>query len=157
MLVMAQMKRAAAALPVRWCAGLVLAVLFPAGAALSDMPGKIVEYGIYSEDHKLLKKTATIPKGGAVRFGFCFEAFVDFFDDKSYMLVESLAHPPVAGKQGGEDTGYSVPRMFKIRDGTAYGCSGYRARDAADLRPGIWRFVISDGPDELVVQEFTIK
>ena len=123
----------------------------------AQAPGKVTEYGIYSEKHKLVKKTATIPDSGAIRFGFCFEAFVDFHDDDSYMLVESLEHPPVAGQQGGADTGYSVPRMFKVSDGVARGCSGYRARDANDLRPGVWKFTISDGADELVVQEFTIK
>jgi hypothetical protein len=138
-------------------AGLLPATLFPATTVFAEKPGKVVEYGIYSKNNKLLKKTATIPAGGAVRFGFCFEADVQFFDDDRYMLVESLSHPVLDGQQGGENNGYSVPRMFKIRDGTAYGCSGYRARDASDLHPGIWRFVISDGPDELVVQEFEIK
>lgn len=152
-----RIRSAARALSASLLAGLVIVVLFPTVSALAEMPGKVVEYGVYSKNHKLLKKTATIPNGEAVRFGFCFEAFVDFFDDDSYMLVESLSHPPLGGGQGIENSGYSVPRMFKIRDGTAYGCSGYRARDAADLRPGVWRFVISDGPDELVVQEFEIK
>lgn len=138
-------------------AGMVLLAMLPSPPAQAQTPGKVVEYGIYSKDHKLIKKTATIPNGEPVRFGFCFEAFVDFFDDDSYMLVEQLSHPALGGEQGGENSGYSVPRMFKVRDGKAYGCSGYRARDAGDLRPGVWRFVISDGPDELVVQEFEVK
>ncbi len=125
--------------------------------AIAQPAAKVTEYGIYSEDHKLLKKTTTIPNGAAVRFGFCFEAFIDFYDADSYMLTESLQHPPVGTKDGAPDTGYSVPRMFKVRDGVAYGCSGYRARDANDLRPGVWKFTISDGPDDLVVEEFTIK
>lgn len=133
------------------------AAAFSTPPAMAQTPGKVVEYGVYSNKHKLIRKTATIPNGEAVRFGFCFEAFVDFFDDDSYMLVESLTHPGLGAKQGGENSGYSVPRLFKVRDGTAYGCSGYHARDAADLRPGVWRFVISDGPDELVVQEFEVK
>ncbi len=129
-------------------------------AQQSEMPqplGKVVEYGIYSEQNELLKKTTIIPNGAAVRFGFCFEANIQFFDDDLYMLVEALEHPAVAGKEGGENAGYSVPRLFKVRDGIAYGCSGYRARDAADLRPGVWKFTISDGPDNVVVQEFTIQ
>ncbi len=144
-------------LPVRLFAAVVLAATLALPPALAQTPGKVVEYGIYSENHKLIRKTVTIPNGEPVRFGFCFEAFVDFFDDDSYMLVESLTHPVLGAKQGGDNSGYSVPRMFKIRNGTAYGCSGYRARDAADLRPGVWRFVISDGSDELVVQEFEVK
>ncbi len=141
-----------------------LATLLAAAALAAALPsvqaqslGKVVEYGIYSKSDKLIRKTVTIPNGEPVRFGFCFEAFVDFFDDDSYMLVESLTHPALEAKNGGENKGYSVPRMFKVRNGTAYGCSGYRARDGADLRPGVWRFVISDGPDELVVQEFEVK
>ena len=126
------------------------------GVALAGQSGKVVEYGIYSEDHKLLEQTKTIPGEGAVRFGFCFEADIDFSEDR-YMLIESLAHPPVHIKGRGEDTGYSVPRMFKVRDGVAHGCSGYRARDAADLRPGVWTFTISDGEEELVVQKFTVR
>ena len=149
--------RVPAALPGLAFTGLVFVGLFLAGTAFAQKPGKVIEYGIYSEDRKLLKKTTAIPNGRAVRFGFCFEAAVDFYDDDSYMLVEALEHPPVPGKEGSDNAGYSVPRLFKIRDGTAYGCSGYRARDAADLRPGVWKFTISDGPDELVVQEFTIK
>lgn len=149
--------------------GLVFIGLFMAGSALAQQSeqsqrsepaqllGKVVEYGIYSEQNELLKKTTIIPNGAAVRFGFCFEADIQFFDDDRYMLVEALEHPPVKGKEGGQNAGYSVPRLFKVRGGVAYGCSGYRARDAADLRPGIWKFTISDGPDDVVVQEFTIQ
>lgn len=143
-----------AALPI--AASPVAAMLF-ATAALARTPVKITEYGIYSKDHKLLKKTTTIPEGAEVRFGFCFEADIDFHDADSYMLVEALQHPPVGSKDGAPNIGYSVPRMFKVRDGVAYGCSGYHARDASDLRPGVWKFTISDGPDDLVVKEFTIK
>jgi hypothetical protein len=128
-----------------------------AADSLADQIGKVVEYGIYSEDHELLQRTTTIPSGGAIRFGFCFEADIQFFEEDRYMMVEALEHPPVPGQEGGENTGYSVPRLFKVRDGVAHGCSGYRARDAADLRPGVWRFSISDGPDSVVVQEFTVK
>ncbi|UCH47317.1 MAG: DUF3859 domain-containing protein [Betaproteobacteria bacterium] len=149
--------------------GLVFLGLFMVGSAFSQQSelaqqsetskpfGKVTEYGIYSEQNELLKKTTIIPNGAAVRFGFCFEADIQFFDDERYMMVEALEHPPVTGKEGGENAGYSVPRLFKVRGGIAYGCSGYRARDAADLRPGVWKFTISDGPDDVVVQEFTIQ
>ncbi|MGD2139496.1 MAG: DUF3859 domain-containing protein [Burkholderiales bacterium] len=136
---------------------LLTGVCLVARPALAQPGVKITEYGIYSEDHRLLRKTTTIPSGAPVRFGFCFYAFIDFHDDDAYMLVESLQHPPVGEKDGGADTGYSVPRMFKVREGTAHGCAGYRARSADDLRPGVWKFTISDGADELVVQEFTIE
>ena len=133
------------------------ATLLVAATAFAKTPVKITEYGIYSQDHKLLKKTTTIPNGAEVRFGFCFEAFIDFRDADSYMLVEALQHPPVGSKDSVPDVGYSVPRMFKVRDGTAYGCAGYHARNADDLRPGVWKFTISDGPEDLVVKEFTVK
>lgn len=124
--------------------------------AFAGQAGKVVEFGIYSEDHKLLKKTTRIPIRSGIRFGFCFEANIEFFEDR-YMLVETLSHPPVSSGGVGEDRGYSVPRMFKVRNGIAYGCSGYRARDLSDLRPGVWKFTISDGDEELVSQEFNIK
>ena len=124
--------------------------------AFAQETGKVVEFGIYSDERKLLKKTTTIPIEGGVRFGFCFEADIDFHED-SYMLVESLTHPPLAVRDSGEDSGYSVPRMFKVRDGVARGCSGYRARDVSDLRPGVWKFTISDGEEVLVEQEFSVR
>lgn len=126
------------------------------GSAFAEQSGRVVEYGIYSEDHKLLKKTTSIPITTGVRFGFCFEARIDFTED-SYMLLETLSHPPITTTDDGEGAGYSVPRMFKVRDGVAHGCSGYRARDISDLRPGVWKFTISDGEEELVVQEFNIR
>jgi len=124
--------------------------------AFAQETGNVVEFGIYSDERKLLEKTTTIPIEGGVRFGFCFEADIDFHED-SYMLVESLTHPPLAVRDSGEDSGYSVPRMFKVRDGVARGCSGYRARDVSDLRPGVWKFTISDGEEVLVEQEFSVR
>jgi hypothetical protein len=124
--------------------------------AVAQQIGKVVEFGLYSDDYKLLKKTTTIPIKSGVRFGFCFEADIKFFED-SYMLVESLEHPPIAAGGSGEDTGYSVPRMFVVRSGVASGCSSFRARDVTDLRRGVWKFTISDGADVLVTQEFNVR
>jgi len=124
--------------------------------AFAQETGKVVEFGIYSDDRKLLETTTIIPIKDGVRFGFCFEADIDFYED-SYMLVESLTHPPIAVRDSGEDSGYSVPRMFAVRDGVARGCSGYRARDVSDLRPGVWKFTISDGEEVLVEQEFSVR
>jgi len=134
--------------------GFVFAV--SAGVACAQQVGKVVEFGIYSDDYKLLQKTTAIPIEKGVRFGFCFEADIDFAED-SYMLVESLAHPPIPVRGGGDDAGYSVPRMFAVRDGVAHGCSAYRARDVSDLRSGVWKFTISDGDEVLVVQEFSVR
>lgn len=118
--------------------------------------GKVTEYGIYSPDHKLIKSTRTIPLGAEVRFGFCFEAKVDTPED-SITLVETLSHPAVAGAGGIEDSGYTIPRRFKVERGIARGCAGYRARSKSDLKPGIWKFTLSDGGDDVVVQEFTVR
>ncbi len=123
---------------------------------LAQSAGKVTEYGVYDANNSLILRTRDIPAGKPVRFGFCFEANIDFPEDR-YMLVETLVHPPVPSNGSGEDVGYSVPRMFEVRNGVARGCSGYRARNESDLRPGVWKFTISDGDEELVVQEFTIK
>ena len=150
--------RSHAAWVVRFLSTLTIALVCTAFSkmAFAQQTGKVVEFGIYSDERKLLKKTTTIPIKGGLRFGFCFEADIDFFEDR-YMLVESLTHPPIPARDSGEDAGYSVPRMFEVRDGVARGCSGYRARDASDLRRGVWKFTISDGEEVLVVQEFIVR
>lgn len=124
--------------------------------AYAQQNGKVTEFGIYSDDNKLLKKTTVIPVKSGIRFGFCFEADIDFFED-SYMLIESLVHPPISAQGSSEDVGYSVPRMFPVREGVARGCSAFRARDVSDLRRGAWTFTISDGEQDLVVQEFSVR
>jgi hypothetical protein len=117
--------------------------------------GTVTEYGIYSPDRKLLRQTQDITIGTDVRFGFCFEAPVNTPED-AIMLTETLTHPPVL-RNGIEDAGYSVPRMFRMQSGLARGCAGYAARSSAELVPGVWRFTLSNGAHDLVVQEFILK
>jgi len=117
--------------------------------------GTVTEYGIYSPDRKLLRQTQDITIGTDVRFGFCFEAPVDTPED-AIMLTETLTHPSVL-RNGIEDAGYSVPRMFRVDSKLARGCAGYVAERAEDLVPGVWRFSLSDGAKDMVAQEFELK
>ncbi|MGH8678823.1 MAG: DUF3859 domain-containing protein [Burkholderiales bacterium] len=130
--------------------------MMAASGALSQQLGKVTEYGIYSKEHRLEKTTREIPIRADLRFGFCFEVRVDTRED-SAMLVETLSHPPVPGSSGVEDAGYNLPRLFKVDRGVARGCAGYRSTSEADLRPGIWKFTISDRGNDVVMQEFTVK
>jgi hypothetical protein len=124
--------------------------------AAAESTGKITEYGIYGDNHALVKKTREISSAKPVRFGFCFEARIDAVDG-GVALTETLKHPPVMQRNGIESNGYSMPRMFEVKGGVARGCSGYYAKDPADLRPGVWQFTLSDGGNDVVVQEFIIK
>jgi hypothetical protein len=117
--------------------------------------GTVTEYGLYSKDRQLLEQTREIAIGPEVRFGFCFEAPVDTTEE-AIMLTETLSHPPVV-KDGIENGGYSMPRMFRVESKVARGCAGYVAKSAADLAPGVWRFTLSDGIVDLVVQEFLLR
>lgn len=118
--------------------------------------GKVTEYGIYGEDHALVKRTRNISADKPVRFGFCFEVRVAA-EDGGTSLIETLKHPPLMQQNGIETTGYSMPRMFELKGGVARGCSGYSAKNSSALRPGTWQFTLSDGGDDVVVQEFIIK
>jgi hypothetical protein len=133
----------------------VAAPLLGASFAPAQPAGRVTEYGIYSAERKLLMQTHEIPIRAGVRFGFCFEVPVDSTDEAA-MLVETLAHPPVQ-LRGIEDTGYSVPRMFRVEGGRAKGCSGYVARSESELAAGRWRFSLSDGGGDVVVQEFSVR
>jgi hypothetical protein len=126
-----------------------------ASPAFAQPAGKVTESGLYSAERKLIEQTREIAIAPGVRFGFCFEARVDTADNAA-MLTETLRHPMVL-RNGIEETGYSVPRMFRVQDGVASGCAGYVARSAADLAPGVWRFSLSNGTEELVVQEFILR
>jgi hypothetical protein len=143
---------------VRRVASALVALAFSAlsAAAVAQSTGKVTEFGIYGEDNTLVKKTREISAAKPVRFGFCFEARVDA-EDGGIALVETLKHPPVKQANGIESTGYSMPRMFNSKGGVAKGCSGYYAKTPAVLTPGVWRFTLSDGGDDLVVQEFIVK
>lgn len=135
----------------------VISVLaFVAASAAAESIGKVTEFGIYGDDHALVKKTREIAAGKPVRFGFCFEAKIGEVDG-GVSLIETLKHPPVMQRNGIESNGYSMPRMFEVKGGVARGCSGYYAKNPEDLRPGVWQFTLSDGGDDVVVQEFVVR
>jgi hypothetical protein len=142
--------------PARALALAALAFVALPATIMAQPTGKITEFGIYGEDNALVKKTREISAARPVRFGFCFEAKV-VGGDGGIMLVETLKHPPVMQANGIESTGYSMPRMFDLKGGVAKGCAGYYAKTPAALRPGTWRFTLSDGGDDVVVQEFIVK
>ncbi len=117
----------------------------------------ITEYGIYNKNKELIKTTTLIPANEVVRFGFCFEVFVNFFDDDKYMLTQSLVHPEISDDGGWPNKGYNVPRKFKVQDGLASGCVGYNARSSDEAPAGAWRFSLSDGSNELLDFSFHLK
>lgn len=127
------------------------------GYSLSDSGGIVKEYGIYSEERRLIKETKTIPAHKIVRFGFCFEAFVDFYEGDKYMLVQTLTHPKIEDDGGWPNIGYSVPRKFKVVEGIAQGCVDYKARDSNEAPAGDWIFSITDGRVELIKIKFILK
>jgi hypothetical protein len=122
--------------------------------ATGQESSRITEYGIYSKEGNLQSETHEIRIAPQTRFGFCFEVRVQS-SDESLVLVETLNHPIVV-RDGIENSGYSMPRMFAIKQGKAVGCSGYVAARESDLAAGIWKFTLSDGAVDLVVQEFHV-
>ncbi|MEK9866795.1 MAG: DUF3859 domain-containing protein [Betaproteobacteria bacterium] len=118
----------------------------------------VTEYGVYNDDHELLEATKSIKGNRVVRFGFCFEASVNFFDADKYMLVQSLSHPEILEEEDGwPNKGYSVPRKFKVVDGVAQGCVGYKARKPSEAPLGEWVFSITDGRIELLSFTFVLN
>jgi hypothetical protein len=118
----------------------------------------VTEYGIYNDDHELLETTQSIKGNRVVRFGFCFEAPVNFFDADKYMLVQSLSHPEILEEEDGwPNKGYSVPRKFKVVGGVAQGCVGYKARKPSEAPLGEWVFSITDGRIELLSFTFVLN
>jgi hypothetical protein len=135
---------------------LLVALCASSGAYAEPLQGKVTEYGIYSAERKLVRQTRTIPNQHGARFGFCYE-ISGMEEDGPFMLVESLMHPVMKDANGVEGTGYSVPRMYRFRNGTARGCLGYGFDRELPVTAGAWRFTISDGGDEVVVQEFIVR
>jgi hypothetical protein len=135
---------------------MLLAACAAGGAWAEPLRGKVTEYGIYSAERMLLRQTRTIPNERGLRFGFCYE-ITGMEEDGSFMLMESLRHPVMKDASGVEGTGYSVPRMFRFRNGTARGCLGYGFDRERPVTPGVWRFAISDGGNDVLVQEFTVR
>jgi hypothetical protein len=135
---------------------LLVALCAVSGAYAEPLKGKVTEFGLYSADRKLVRETRTIPNQHGARFGFCYE-ISGMEEDGPFMLVESLMHPVMKDANGVEGTGYSVPRMYRFRNGTARGCLGYGFDRELPVTAGAWRFTISDGGDDVVVQEFIVR
>jgi hypothetical protein len=135
---------------------LLVALCAVSGAYAEPLKGKVTEFGLYSADRKLVRETRTIPNQHGARFGFCYE-ISGMEEDGQFMLVESLMHPVMKDANGVEGTGYSVPRMYRFRNGTARGCLGYGFDRELPVTAGAWRFTISDGGDDVVVQEFVVR
>jgi hypothetical protein len=134
--------------------------LFLSGFVVADVNAnnaKITEYGIYNKNQELVKKTRVVPANDVIRFGFCFEVFLKFFDDDKYMLTQSLTHPEISDDGGWPNKGYNVPRKFKVTNGVASGCVGYNARSSDEAPAGEWRFSLSDGSNELLEFSFHLK
>lgn len=137
-------------------AGLISTLGLAPWPVMAQAVGKVIEYGIYGEDHVLVKQTRNIPSGKPVRFGFCFETRINAKDGAT-TFIETLRHPLVIQSNGIETNGYSMPRMFELKNGVAKGCSGYLAKNPDQLRAGIWRFTLSDAGKDVVIQEFVVK
>lgn len=135
---------------------LLIALCAASGATAEPLKGRVTEYGIYSAERKLLQRTQTVSNERGVKFGLCYE-ISGMEEDGSFMLVESLMHPPMRDASGVEGTGYSVPRMYRFVDGTASGCLGYGFERDVPVVPGTWRFTISDGGVDVVAQEFVVR
>ncbi|MDC1311685.1 DUF3859 domain-containing protein [Burkholderiales bacterium] len=127
------------------------------GISVHANDAKITEYGIYNKNQELVEKTTVIPADQIIRFGFCFEVFVNFFDDDKYMLTQSVIHPEISDDGGWPNKGYNVPRKFKVINGVASGCVGYNARSKDEAPAGEWQFSLSDGSNELLNFSFNLE
>lgn len=121
--------------------------------------GEVSEYGIYKiVDGKpvLEKQTKRIPARKGTRFGFCADlAGLNDVGGKS-MLSEVVRHPVLTQANGIETNGWNAPHMVVVSNGRARWCAGHELRDDWQLVPGKWRFIVSDGVHDVVVQEFDV-
>jgi len=121
--------------------------------------GEITEYGLYTlTDGKpvLTEKTTRVPARKGVRFGFCADlAGLNEVDGKT-MLSEFVRHPVLTQPNGIETNGWNAPHMVAATDGRGRWCGGHELRDDWQLVPGKWRFVVTDGVRDIVVQEFEV-
>lgn len=136
---------------------------FAVAAALAQAQGapsgEVSEYGIYKIiDGKpvLDKQTKRIPARKGTRFGFCADlAGLNDVGGKS-MLSEVVRHPVLTQANGIETNGWNAPHMVVVSNGRARWCAGHELRDDWQLVPGTWRFIVSDGVRDIVVQDFNV-
>lgn len=121
--------------------------------------GEISEFGLYKiVDGKpvLEKQTNRIPVRKGVRFGFCADlAGLNEVDGKT-MLSEFVRHPVLTQPNGIETNGWNAPHMVAVTNGRGRWCGGHELRNDWQLVPGKWRFVVTDGVRDIVVQDFEL-
>jgi hypothetical protein len=121
--------------------------------------GVVTEYGIYTagEGTPLLeRRTARIPARTGVRFGFCAELRGLTAIEGRATLSEMVRHPVLTQPNGVETNGWNAPHLVRVERGVARWCGGYRFAHEWELVPGTWRFVLGEGAQDLVVQEFEV-
>ena len=139
---------------------LLAASVLPTAAAAQGSPsGEVTEYGIYElvdGKPRLEQQTGRIPARKGTRFGFCAQLRgLDDVNGKT-MLSEVVRHPLLTHPNGIESNGWNAPHMVTVTNGRGYWCGGHELREDWQLVPGKWRFVVSDGVRDLVVQEFEV-
>jgi hypothetical protein len=132
-----------------------------AGAAPDDgaPTGTVTEYGIYGAgDGKpvLERRTARIPARRGLRFGFCAELRGLNAVEGKATLSEMVRHPLLTQPNGIETNGWNAPHLVRVDNGVARWCGGHRFAHEWELVPGTWRFVLGEGAQDLVVQEFQV-
>jgi len=123
--------------------------------------GEVSEYGIYKivDGRPVLdKQTKRIPARKGVRFGFCAD-LIGLTGNQvggKAMLSELVRHPVLTQANGVETNGWNAPHLVVVNDGRSRWCGGHELREDWQLVPGKWRFIVSDGVRDLVVQEFDV-
>lgn len=121
--------------------------------------GEVSEFGLYRiVDGKpvLEKQTSRIPARKGVRFGFCADlAGLNAVDGKT-MLSEVVRHPVLTQPNGIETNGWNAPHMVASTNGRGRWCGGHELRNDWQLVPGKWRFIVTDGVRDIVVQDFEL-
>lgn len=121
--------------------------------------GEVSEFGLYKivEGKPVLEKqTHRIPARKGVRFGFCADlAGLNAVDGKT-MLSEVVRHPVLTQPNGIESNGWNAPHMVTAPNGRGRWCGGHELREDWQLVPGKWRFIVSDGVRDVVVQDFEV-
>lgn len=121
--------------------------------------GEITEYGLYTlTDGKpvLTERTTRIPARKGVRFGFCADLAGLNDSNGKTMLSEFVRHPVLTQPNGIETNGWNAPHMVSVTNGRGHWCGGHELRNDWQLVPGKWRFVVTDGVRDIVVQDFDV-
>ena len=140
---------------------LCVALSFHGVQAQGVPSGEVSEYGIYKivDGRPVLdKQTKRIPARKGVRFGFCAD-LIGLSGNQvggKAMLSELVRHPVLTQPNGVETNGWNAPHLVVVNDGRSQWCGGHELRENWQLVPGKWRFIVSDGVRDLVVQDFDV-